>query len=125
MTDEEALHRSKFNGVFDSYVADNALDPINPNYQRNFNNEMYQLGFASSIYNDNVTQITFMDGINVKGLTDNLGRPLTEIYYTIVKNNAGHEVWYHNEEPFYSNEELVSFQLSIKENFIDVFIFRL
>lgn len=26
---------------------------------------------------------------------------------------------------FYSNEELVSFQLSIKENFIDVFIFRL
>ena len=117
MTDEEALHRSKFNGVFDSYVADNALDPINPNYQRNFNNEMYQLGFASSIYNDNVTQITFMDGINVKGLTDNLGRPLTEIYYTIVKNNAGHEVWYHNEEPFYSNEELRKKYKDNKEGF--------
>ena len=117
MTDEEALHKSKFNGVFDSYIADNALDPVNPNYQRNFNNEMYQLGFASSIYNDNVTQITFMDGINVKGLTDNLGRPLTEIYYTIVKNNAGHEVWYHNEEPFYSNEELRKKYKDNKEGF--------
>ena len=106
MTDEEALHRSKFNGVFDSYVADNALDPINPNYQRNFNNETYRLGFASSVYNDNVAQITFMDGIDVEGLTDNLGRPLTEIYYTIIKNNAGHEVWYHNEEPLYSNKKL-------------------
>ena len=117
MTDEEALHKSKFNGVFDSYIADNALDPVNPNYQRNFNNEMYQLGFASSIYNDNVAQITFMDGINVKGLTDNLGRPLTEIYYTIVKNNAGHEVWYHNEEPLYSNKDIRELYENNKEGF--------
>lgn len=117
MTDEEALHKSKFNGVFDSYVADNALDPINPNYQRNFNSEMYPLGFASSIYNDNVAQITFMDGINVKGLTDNLGRPLTEIYYTIVKNNAGHEVWYHNERPLYSNAEIEEEYKDNKEGF--------
>lgn len=117
MTDEEALHKSKFNGVFDSYIADNALDPINPNYQRNFNNEMYQLGFASSIYNDNVAQITFMDGVNVKGLTDNLGRPLTEIYYTIVKNNAGHEVWYHNEEPLYSNKDIRELYENNKEGF--------
>ena len=117
MTDEEALHKSKFNGVFDSYIADNALDPVNPNYQRNFNNEMYQLGFASSIYNDNVAQITFMDGVNVKGLTDNLGRPLTEIYYTIVKNNAGHEVWYHNEEPLYSNKDIRELYENNKEGF--------
>lgn len=117
MTDEEALHKSKFNGVFDSYIADNALDPINPNYQRNFNSEMYPLGFASSIYNDNVAQITFMDGVNVKGLTDNLGRPLTEIYYTIVKNNAGHEVWYHNEEPLYSNKDIRELYENNKEGF--------
>lgn len=117
MTDEEALHKSKFNGVFDSYVADNALDPINPKYQRNFNSEMYPLGFASSIYNDNVAQITFMDGVNVKGLTDNLGRPLTEIYYTIVKNNAGHEVWYHNEEPLYSNKDIRELYENNKEGF--------
>ena len=117
MTDEEALHKSKFNGVFDSYIADNALDPVNPNYQRNFNSEMYQLGFASSIYNDNVAQITFMDGVNVKGLTDNLGRPLTEIYYTIVKNNAEHEVWYHNEEPLYSNKDIRELYENNKEGF--------
>lgn len=99
MTNEEKLHTSKFNGVFDKYIVDNALDPVNPKYQRLVNNEQYQMGFAASIYNDNVAQIAFTDGIDVNGLTDNLGRPLTEIYYTIVKNNAGHEAWYneHNQ----------------------------
>lgn len=106
MTEEESLHKSKFNGVFENYVAENALDPTNPNHQRLFNSEIYQLGFAANVYNDNVAQITFTDGINVKGLTDNLGRPLSEIYYTIVKNNAGNEVWYHNETPLYSNKDV-------------------
>lgn len=106
MTEEESKHQSKFNGLFENYIAENALDPTNPKYQRAFNSEIYQLGFAANVYNDNATQITFTDGINVKGLTDNLGRPLSELYYTIVKNNAGHEVWYHNEEPIYSNKEL-------------------
>lgn len=110
MTEEESLHRSKFNGVFDSYIADNALDPNNPKYQRNFNTETYQLGFSANVYNDNVAQIIFTDGINVKGLTDNLGRPLSELYYTIVKNNAGHEVWYNDEDPLYSNKEVTKYK---------------
>lgn len=103
MTDEEKLHRSKFNGVFENYIAENALDPNNPKYQRLINNEQYQMAFAANIFNDNVTQITFSDGINTEGLTDNLGRPLSELFYTVVKNNAGHEVWYNHEEPIYSN----------------------
>jgi hypothetical protein len=106
MTEEEALHIAKFNDDFDNYVFQNAADPTNSKRQRDFKNETYQLGFSSSIYNDNVAQMTFTDGISVKGLTDNLGRPLTEIYCTVVKNNAGHEVWYHNTKPLYTNEAI-------------------
>lgn len=106
MTDDEKLHKSKFNGVFDAYVAENALDPNSAKYQRDFKNETYQLAFAASIYNDNAAQFTFTDGIDTEGLTDNIGRPLSELYYTVVKNNAGHEVWYHEDNPYYSNKEL-------------------
>lgn len=104
MTDEEKLHKSKFNGVFDNYIVDNALDPVNPQYQRGFKKETYQLAFSANIYNDNATQITFTDGIDTEGLTDNLGRPLSELYYTIVKNNAGYEKWY--EEQTYSGDDI-------------------
>lgn len=106
MSDEHMLHQSKFNGVFDEYISENALDPKNPKYQRDFKKETYQLAFSSNIFNDNTAQITFTDGIDTKGLTDNLGRPLSEIYYTVVKNNAGYEVWYDNDNPLYSNSEL-------------------
>ena len=104
MTDDEKLRKSKFNGVFDNYIVDNALDPVNPQYQRGFKKETYQLAFSANIYNDNATQITFTDGIDTEGLTDNLGRPLSEIYYTIVKNNAGYEKWY--EEQKYSGDDI-------------------
>lgn len=104
MTDEEKLHKSKFNGVFDNYVMDNAIDPVNPKYQRGFKKETYQLAFSANIYNDNATQITFTDGIDTEGLTDNLGRPLSEIYYTIVKNNAGYKEWY--EKQTYVGEDI-------------------
>ena len=111
MTEEESQHRSKFNGVFENYITENALDPNNPKYQRLVNNEQYQMAFASNIFNDNITQITFMDGIDTKGLCDNLGRPLSELYYTLVKNNAGHEAWYMEDEevsgvPMYSTEDV-------------------
>lgn len=117
MTEEETTHKAKFNGKFDAYVKENAMDSVNFNYQKTFSNETYQLGFASSIYNDNVAQITFTDGINVKGLTDNLGRPLSEIYYTFVKNNAGHEVWYNKDKPLYSNKKLKDLYQTEQEGF--------
>ena len=109
MTDEEKLHKSKFNGVFDAYVTENALDPNNSKQQRLFKNETYQLAFAANIFNDNATQITFTDGIDTNGLTDNLGRPLSEFYYTIIKNNAGNEVWYDDANPLYSNEDIKNY----------------
>ena len=52
------------------------------------------MGFAKTIYGDDVTQVTFTDSLNIENLTDNLGRPLTELFVTIIKRNKGHEKWY-------------------------------
>ena len=49
--------------------------------------ELYKPGFSKSIYNDSITQIQYIDDINIKYLKDNLGRPLTELFFTIVKKN--------------------------------------
>ena len=59
-----------------------------------FTMENSRFGFASSVYNDNITQLIYNDDINVNNLIDNLGRPLSEFYLTIIKNNKGHEIWY-------------------------------
>lgn len=59
-----------------------------------FDKEQYPLGFAKTIYGDDVTQVTFTDSLNIENLTDNLGRPLTELFVTIIKRNKGHEKWY-------------------------------
>ena len=59
-----------------------------------FSSSINKLAFAENIYSDKMAQIVFNDDINVYGLTDNLGRDLSEIYLTIVKRNKGHEKWY-------------------------------
>lgn len=59
-----------------------------------FTFENSKLGFAKSIYSDNLTQLVYTDDIEVGDLLDNLGRPLTEIYLTIIKNNKGYNIWY-------------------------------
>lgn len=69
------------NGSFDEYMID-------------FNSEQYKLAFNRTIYNDASTQITYTDTINTEYLVDNLGRPLHEIYATIIKNNQGYREWY-------------------------------
>lgn len=56
--------------------------------------ENSKMGFASSIFNDNTTQLIFVDDVDITNITDNLGRPLTEFYLTIIKNNKGNDLWY-------------------------------
>lgn len=67
------------------------------NCDSEFDKEMYRLAFSSTIYNDNNTQITFTDGIEIENLLDNRGRPLTNLYLTIIKNNKGNHIWYEGE----------------------------
>ena len=50
--------------------------------------------FGLNIYGDDVAQAVFIDEADLTGLMDNNGRPVSEIYFTVVKRNKGHEEWY-------------------------------
>mgnify|MGYP006928562307 CR=1 FL=1 len=53
-----------------------------------------KLSFSHSYYGDENIELLFDRDIDVSGLTDNLGRELSEIYLTVVKNNKGYNEWY-------------------------------
>lgn len=59
-----------------------------------FDSHIGKLAFSKNIYTDNISQIVFTDDIDISVLKDNLGRPLSELYLTIIKNNAGYREWY-------------------------------
>ena len=71
-----------------SLIKDNQVD---------FENHISNLAFAKNVYGDDITQIVFTDDINIGELKDNLGRPLTEIYLTLLKNNKGYKEWYNTD----------------------------
>lgn len=50
--------------------------------------EVYKLAFSDNIYRDDITQFVFNEDIDVSNLTDNLNRPLSELYLTIVKTDS-------------------------------------
>lgn len=50
--------------------------------------ETYKIAFSENFFNDPYIQVVFNEDINVKDLTDNLGRPLSEIYLTIIKTSS-------------------------------------
>lgn len=59
-----------------------------------FESHVSRLAFAKNIYSDDIGEIVFTDDIDISDLHDNLGRPLTDLYITFVKNNAGYKEWY-------------------------------
>ena len=83
--DELTLDKSYCVNEFEEWIKDKPND---------FDKEQYQLAFSSTIYNDNNTQVTWTDGINIDNILDNRGRPLTEIYHTVMKRNKGYDEWY-------------------------------
>lgn len=50
--------------------------------------ETYQAGFSENIYNDMITQFVFNEEIDVNSLTDNLKRPLSELYLSVIKTDS-------------------------------------
>ena len=50
--------------------------------------EIYPLAFGQTIYEDKAQQFVFNEDIDISGLKDNLGRPLSEIYLTLIKTNS-------------------------------------
>ena len=67
---------------------------LNNSEENDFQNELNKLAFANNIYGDNIVQLIYLEDIDLTELVDNLGRPLTDIYLTIIKCNAGHKEWY-------------------------------
>jgi len=55
----------------------------------------YNLAFSKTIYNDNVSQLVFND-FNIDSLTDNLNRPLSELFITAIKKKSFNNVIYIN-----------------------------
>jgi len=50
--------------------------------------ELFPLGFSKTLYNDNLFQVIFNEDIDISDLKDNLGRPVTELYITVLKTNS-------------------------------------
>lgn len=63
-------------------------------HEYEFENHISRLAFAKNIYTDEIGEVVFTDDINIANIKDNLGRPLSELYLTIIKNNAGYKEWY-------------------------------
>lgn len=59
-----------------------------------FKTDLSRLAFGENIYGDRLAQLTFLDTVNLDNLVDNIGRPISEIYLTIIKRNKGWEKWY-------------------------------
>ena len=79
---------------YEMYKDNGALISAFQTHENDFENHISKLSFARNIYNDDITQIVYTDDIDIHGLKDNLGRPLTSIYLTVMKNNAGYKEWY-------------------------------
>lgn len=54
--------------------------------------------FSENIYGDRIAQIIYTDDIDIEGLKDNLGAPISDIYFTVVKRNKGYEKWYNDDD---------------------------
>lgn len=59
-----------------------------------FSSQVSRLAFAKNIYTDDIGEIVFTDDIDISSLHDNLNRPLSTLYLTIIKNNHGYKEWY-------------------------------
>lgn len=49
--------------------------------------DAYPAAYGTSYYYDKVTAFNFIKDVDVEGIKDNLGRPLSELFITIVKND--------------------------------------
>ena len=50
--------------------------------------EIYNASFSQNLFNDRLQQFIFNEDIDITDLKDNLGRPLSQLYLTIIKTNS-------------------------------------
>ena len=51
------------------------------------NYDLYPAAYGVTSYNDDVAAFNFKTDIDVSDIVDNLGRPITELYLGIIKND--------------------------------------
>jgi hypothetical protein len=49
--------------------------------------DLYPAAYGVTYFNDDVAAFNFKTDVDIEGLIDNLGRPLSELYLTIIKND--------------------------------------
>jgi len=79
---------------FELYKNDQATIKRYRDIQYDFQSSPTKLSYAQNIYGDLLGQIVFLDDIDLSNIVDNLGRPLTSLYLTFIKNNKGYKEWY-------------------------------
>ena len=72
----------------------------------NLKSDINKIAFGKNIYGDDTAQIIFTDDIDVEGLVDNNGRPVSKVYFTVIKRNAGYEKWYNEKDPEYNSNDI-------------------
>ena len=85
---EKLIEEDKYKPINDSFVRKYQTT------ENDFDNHIGKLAFSKNIYTDNISEIVFTDDIDFGILKDNLGRPISELYLTIIKNNSGYREWY-------------------------------
>lgn len=50
--------------------------------------EVFKIAFSESIFSDDITEFVFNEDITIQDLVDNLGRPLSELYLTVIKTDS-------------------------------------
>lgn len=58
------------------------------NTKLNGNYDVSNLGFSLSLFNENIIQFNLNEDVDISNLTDNLGRPLSELYLTFLKTDS-------------------------------------
>jgi hypothetical protein len=58
-----------------------------------FSSIKYNLGYSKNYFNDKMVQISFTDSVDTNLLKDNIGRPVSKIYFSVYKNNESTIDW--------------------------------
>lgn len=51
--------------------------------------EIFPLAFSNTVYEDKIPKFVFNEDIDISDLKDNLGRPISELYITVIKTSSG------------------------------------
>lgn len=92
----------KIHGGFECEYYYRKFKPLNRNEKYSIN----KLAFSNTIYGDEISQLIYLDDFDVKDIIDNRGRPITDVYLTVVKANDGWKEWYEENKP---NEDSVRY----------------